>query len=201
MKRRLFTFLLIALPIVGCFAQSNISIRFRTVSILTMQDANYEMFSMKMDQNGIVVFEPGIMLSFEQYVVEDYASVKVIQAAYADPAGSFAGFTHLGLRYRAPLSDRKAHSIYFGLGPTLYYRESWALNELYIPEKDIITSSNGNSQLYFNFFNLEFEYSHQISKKSDLTFSVNYGYPHAINIGFGYKFWFKRKFKRGCGCS
>ncbi len=75
----------------------------------------------KIDRDGYLVMNLGVLISHEHYLMKHFLSVKSATACYSDGAALLGGFIHLGLRAR--IFTFKKHQLSGGMGPTLVFRE------------------------------------------------------------------------------
>ena len=124
MNKKLFFALILYFIVVGINAQShNIGIKYFGLSIHPFGAYNSDLMPLKIGQNGEIVFNVGLMGSFEKYIWRNFISVKFAQAFYGDCLLQFAGFSHIGFRFRIFTIGR--HNLNGGIGPTLIYRRNW----------------------------------------------------------------------------
>ena len=192
MKKIIITFVFILLFISGQAQKSNISIKLIPFSYNPFNNPNYNLINHKITKDGLLTFEPGIQLGFEIFG-NDYTSFKMTQSVQYDAMSKFMGATQIMLRRR--LLKKWKHSVYIGVGPVFYIRQSWFNIPGYKEEQYFHTANS--LQYYLMWLSGELEYNFSISKKSDLTASLNHIAPRSFGFLIGYKYWFNRK----GGCS
>lgn len=189
-------FLVFSLLSFGGFAQNNLNFKVSTVGIYPFDDSNSDIFVNTLDNKGKLTYEPGIMISYEDFNGLAPASFEIIQGLYNDCANQVAGFTHVGVRIK--MLQKFKHSLSFGFGPTLFYRNDWHTIEGYNDENYYNTT--GGLQYKLAWWGGEVEYDYYLSKHGDLSLSLNLIHPKAFTIGIGYRYWISRKARRGCDC-
>ena len=90
------------------------------------------------------------------------------------------------------------HSIYFAVGPGIYYRKSWSDIEGYTNEP--IYNESSGWQYKFSWLSGEIEYNYYITKYSDFTVSINNTQAESIGIAFGLKYWINKNPGKKKGC-
>src|ERR1043166_1770231 len=115
----LFSFLLAdALPAQSCF-----TLRYFGMTVHPFGDRQAQLEPHKLDPHGHFIMNVGGFAGYEKFVWEDLLSVKVMQGVFTDCSGGIAGFSHVGLRVF--FLEGKRSRVWFGAGPTLYYRQDW----------------------------------------------------------------------------
>jgi len=195
---RKISFLLIVFTIVTTFAsaQSTIQIKFSPIGIHPFTEINGHLFENRIDENGIFITEPCLILSFENFLRSDTFAWRGMFGFISDAASKPGIFLHLGLKIR--LVQVWRNSISIGFGGNLYGRDSWSTIPDYIPDNS--WSANGDWE-YKPGFMAELEYALFINDKNDITLSALYGHqPNTFTFTIGYKHWFSSVIKHPKKC-
>lgn len=148
---------------------------------------NYPIFPLKIDSEGIVVFNPGVTLNFEYFVWRDIISIKAVQAFYADCAAQFAGFSHLGFRVRFLNIGRFSMNI--GIGPTFLYKRSWYKVPNYNPASEAYKGTKDEDwQHLFYWYAGEVETNIKVNDNFDVSITVIPGGAEIINFSAGFRY-------------
>ncbi len=192
-------FIIVALVFVSnnSKAQSTFQIKFIPLSIHPFNEPNSILFENKIDENGIFVIEPSLLLYYENYIIGDAFSWRGMFGLLVD-AVSKPGYTaHIGIKQR--LFQVWQNSLSIGLGGNIYGRERWGTIRDYIP--DNTWTVNGDWEHKFGIM-AELEYSSRFGDRSEFTLSLSYGHqPNVFALAFGYKFWISSEIRkpRKCG--
>jgi len=197
-KKEIIFLLLVFITYLQSFSQSNVSLNLTAIGFHLFDKPNINIYENKLDSNGNFNTEPGLILSFELYTRENYSSIQLTQGIYSDAAAQEAGFTFVGFRRRFYHKYKNQWSI--AIGPVVAYRRDWTQILGYIPEKGY--TKNGRFEYRLWGF-AELEYNYLLNKRSDLCFSIIYGYstPDAFTFTLGYKFWINPNIKRTKDCN
>ena len=200
MQKSILFILLIIIPIVGV-SQDNFTAKFFGFSFHPDGDENAENMPTKLDKNGVVVLNLGVIFGYENFFYKDKLSYKTAIALYSDCGGLFSGLIHVGLR--GVLLQGKKFSISGGLGPTFIYRRSW-----YSKFDNYVNSGfyNGNEtdfwQYKFLWYGGELEFNYKLNKYLDLSTTFIPGYPKLLDLSFGVRYRFhkikKPNLKKAC---
>jgi len=139
--------------------------------------------------------EPGLLFSYEGYASSTTA-LKLVQSLILDKAMHISGMTQLMIKFRLVKSFK--HSFYFGFGPAYHYRKTWADMEAYVDEP--IYNESADWQHRLNWLSGEIEYNYYLTKRSDLSVSINHTQAESIGIAFGYKYWLNKNPGKKKGC-
>lgn len=175
-------------------SQSNINIKLSTLSY-QFTDNNAGLAKLKLNENGKLAFEPGIIFAYESFATP-LASLKFNMALFMDKATKLAGFPQVLIRIR--LFNAFKHSMTLGLGPALFFRQTWADINGYV--EDNIYTNSGSWQYKMAWLSGELEYNYYLSKNSNLSVSLNIVNPESVGLAIGYKYWISKKPKRKRGC-
>ncbi|PLX13694.1 MAG: hypothetical protein C0594_00910 [Marinilabiliales bacterium] len=196
MKRKLkFLYPLFAFLIYSAigFSQTNFSLRVKPIGFTPVQNINAEIFTLKADPGAHLLFEPGIILAYEKYIIEDQVAVKINQGVYLDATAGASGMSAVNLQFRIQkkrsLAYKKKAALNLGIGFGVLYRNSWSRLEGYVKERFVYT--NDNFQYLFLPY-IDLGYDIYKSQTNDLSFGLLYGYPNTANLYIGWKYWFAR---------
>ena len=194
--RKIFLLFIMLVFLYHSKGQDNISLKFKTISLNPAGNINSGIMTNNFDSKGVMVFEPGIELSYEFFVMDIIKSVRFTKGLYVDGANQFAGYLSLGMLWR--VYEKWRHSLRGGIGPALNYRSTWYYMEGYKKDGWIGTD---NFQHYI-MFNAGLEFNYYLSKKSEVTISTSISHPWGISISGGYRFWISRKIvhRKSCNC-
>ncbi len=191
MQKRILLVLLVIISFNG-LSQDNLSAKFFGFSFHPDGDLNAENMPTKLDKNGVVVINLGMIFGYESFFHKDRLSYKIGTAFYSDCGGLFSGLFHVGLR--GVILQRKRFSISGGVGPTFIYRRSW-----YSKFDEYVNSGfyNGNEtdfwQYKFLWYGGEFEFNYKLNNSLDLSTTFIPGYPKLLELSFGVRYRFKTK--------
>ncbi len=177
-------------------SQSNISLKYLGLTIHPLGDDMAEFQPYKLDPEAKFVLNFGGVLSLEQFIYNDWLSVKYIQALFADCSAGMASVTHLGVRVR--FMNKPKHKLSFGVGPAFMIREDWGRFDGYKSSgtlNRVYSDKFGWLQYKLFWFGIEVEYDFSISERWDLNMSITPGVPAVITYGIGLKYWFNKDFK------
>ncbi|MBU0763996.1 MAG: hypothetical protein KJ607_04080 [Bacteroidetes bacterium] len=177
--------------------QSNVSLKLHGIGFLAKKSEYGPIFENNIDPAGRWIFQPGLVLSYEVYLLEYDHAVQFQQGITLDIAAQACGFTWIEYRLRVWKFWR--HTVTFGTGPVLYYRSSWDRFPEYRDHGDL--DITGNLEYRFMPIGAELEYSYYISNKSDISFSIQYSQPKTVSASIGYKYWIQTKIKHKRKCS
>ncbi|MBI4646679.1 MAG: hypothetical protein HY738_08855 [Bacteroidia bacterium] len=181
----------------NCLSQTNVNLKITGLGFSVKRSEYSMLFENNIDKAGHWIFEPGLLLSYEYYVLEYDHSVRFQQGVLLDIAAQPCGYTQIYYRMRVWKVWR--NSVNFGIGPEIYYRASWNRFADYKDhgDMDII----GNAEYRLMPFSAELEYDYYLSNRSDFSISVAYNQPFTITLAVGYKFWISTKIKHKRKCS
>ncbi|MCX7744507.1 MAG: hypothetical protein N2167_08085 [Flavobacteriales bacterium] len=181
---------LIALHHSHSWAQDNFGIKFFGLSIHPLGEKdNAHLMPHKLDPQGYLVMNLGVVLSYEKFVVEDALSFKFGIAQYADCAAQWGGFLHAGIR--AKIFKIKKHALYGGIGPTFIFRRNWHTLDGYINRNRFIGDKDDFIQYKFLWYGGEFEYRFNFYRAWDLSISFVPGFPDLVSLSIGVNYRFR----------
>lgn len=146
-----------------------------------------EKYSYKLDKKGRIVAMPGIKVFYDFSLEEPYFNSKFARLGvgyYLDCMKQKSWVFHLGLRWTSNLNERISFN--WGLGPTLWLRESWNKFPYYednglLQESDRFFKGYQYRFLVFGDFDLLYE----IDTTTHLILSVVPAIPYIITSTFG----------------
>jgi len=191
MQKKILLLLFVFFSFKG-LSQDNFSAKFFGFSFHPDGDLNAENMPTKIDKNGVVVINLGMIFGYESFFHKDRLSYKIGTAFYSDCGGLFSGLFHVGLR--GVILQRKKFSISGGFGPTFIYRRSW-----YSKFDEYVNSGfyNGNEtdfwQYKFLWYGGEFEFNYKLNNSLDLSTTFIPGYPKLLELSFGVRYRFNAK--------
>ena len=183
----LFIFLLLDL---ASFSQDNFALKYFGFSFHPDGDVNAAHMPTKLDRNGFLVMNIGMLFGYETFVHKDKLSLKTVGAIYSDCAGLFSGLIHFG--FRGVILEKKRFSINGGLGPTFIFRRSW-----YSKFDDYVNSGfyKGNEtdfwQYKFLWYGGELEFNYKLNDVLDFSTTFIPGYPKLLELSMGVRYRFK----------
>lgn len=181
--RQILIFILIVLPFLAV-AQNNIGLKYFGMSIHPEgEESNAFLMPHKLDHKGYLVLNLGGEVSYEHFLIENFLSLKLVQALYADCAAQLGGFSHIGIRLK--IFDFENHSLYGGIGPTLVFRKNWLQLEGYVNLHRFKGSLENKWQYLFLWYGGELEYKYKFRPNLDFGVSLVPGYPDLISLAFG----------------
>ncbi|PLX08361.1 MAG: hypothetical protein C0594_06095 [Marinilabiliales bacterium] len=179
------------------FAQNNVSFKVLWLGA-TPYDSEYKhLWENNLTPNGKWIFQPGIVLHYEFFILELDHSIRFQEGILLDVAAQPSAFTHIG--YRVRLFKKWRNTVNFGLGPTIFYRSSWKNFDDYQDHGDMEIA--GNIEYKFLPIGFELEYDFYVSNKSDISLSFYYMQPKTISLSIGYKYWIHTKIKHKKKCN
>ncbi len=186
---------LLIIPVFYVFSQSNISFKLNTISYNFLKNENSMLYNSKITPNGELTFEPGIQVAYE-FFGNSYTSFKIKQLVKVDACSKISGSTQIMIRGK--FFSKWKSSFYIGVGPVLFYRDTWTSIDNYI-------ENNFYSQVsIFDYRNIwlsgEIEYSYTINRNGSFAISLNHINGNSLGVTVGYKYWISRKPRRKCNC-
>jgi len=182
-----FLFIILVFFSIVVAQQFTAGVKLTGLSVHPRGAINANLMKYKLDDDGVFVFNPGTILSFEKFLYKNIFSAKIAQGLYADCARQFAGMSHIGLRGR--IFQTEKHSFNGGIGPTFFFRKNWQKLDGYVDDEYSIFkgSLEANWQWGFLWYGGEFEYNYKISEMIELsTAMVPYIPPYVpLIMSFG----------------
>jgi len=173
------------------FSQSNFSVKVTTFTCFPAENKNLHLFKNNLDASGHFAFEPGVVLSYEAFFMEDQVSIKFCEGFFYDVTGNPAGFSHLGIRIR--ILQQFKHSLNVGFGPTLHFRKDRSTIQGYVSEN--IYNEGMGFQWILSKLSGGIEYNYLHTKKGDYTVSLFHNHHEGFALFFGYRYWFSKEIK------
>ena len=196
MKNFIKLFILSTLFFVFSFeakSQQNISLSLLGPGFDFGDKENSAIYKTLPSEDKAFLLEPGLRFGVELYA-NPATSFKLAQVVRFDSMHKIALSTQMMIRFR--LFKVYKHSLSFGFGPTMFYRQTWENIDGYIDEK--LYENKNKLQTKINWVSAELEYNYWISKLNDVSFSVVHLHPEAMGFAVGFKHWFTRKGSK-CG--
>ncbi len=176
-------------------AQSSFSARLISVTAHPFAKENLSWHQNKIDKLGYLTFEPGLILSYDKYLIKKF-SLRISTSAMKDRFNGVSGYSQIILKLKA-LKQFK-HYLFLGLGPSVFYETNKFNNPNYTNEENFNLSNN----TIYKFFWLSgmIEYNYYVSKKMDLALTLNHIHPHSIALTVGIRFELPDPNGKGCDC-
>ena len=192
--RGLLTILISLTLSINLYSQSNITVQYFGLTAHPFGDYTAEIQPYKLDKKARLVANFGGYISYEKLVWFDILSVRIKQGIFSDCSAGFMGVSHIGVNLR--LWGNKKHRLSFAIGPAFIYRNSWNRfgiyeNRGYWNEKEIYSQP---TQYKTVLYACEFEYNYMLTKKIDLSVGFVPGFPNALALSVGAKFWLDKDF-------
>lgn len=182
------------------YSQSAISLEAHTIGGHFFGNPNLHYYENNLDSLGYFCTEPGLMLSYEFYVKDNWLSLQLSTSIFADAAGLTAGFTKFSLRYM--FFHKYRNQLYIDVAPAFSYRRSWdVLGPLYVPE--VKYNRNGKIE-YRPTMMAKLEYDIFIGNNNDINMSVLYGNSYkTFSFMIGFRHWLNTnvRFTKDCNCN
>ena len=187
MKKTFFIILFFLFSIVS-FSQSSIEFKLMTFGLHTDRALRQDplMYENRVDYNGTLIFEPGLMISFQKYIYLTTLSFQLSQSLFSDAAAKMATSTSLLLKYQ--FYHKYKFAMEFGIGPSISSRKDWNNIRQYV-DNDGYTI-NGHWQTRW-LLGAELSFYLYVGSNSDISLSIHHGSSYgAGSIVFGYRYWF-----------
>lgn len=183
-----------------CYSQSTISLEAHTIGGHFFENPNLHYYENNLDSLGNFCTEPGLMLSYEFYIKDNWLSLQLSTSIFADAAGLTAGFSKFSLRYM--FFHKYRNQLYIDIAPAITYRRSWqVLGPLYKPE----TTYQHNGKIeYRAAFIGKLEYDIFLGNKNDFNMSILYGNSYkTFSLMIGFRHWLNTnvRFTKDCNCN
>ncbi|MEE9166725.1 MAG: hypothetical protein V3U24_04590 [Candidatus Neomarinimicrobiota bacterium] len=181
--KRLIAALFFLLTVSQSNSQVHLGIKFIGPTIHLKKSPHPHLYQRRLDRNGFLVLNVGIIVSFEVFLYKDMVSLKMVQGVLSDCAEHLAGFSHIGLR--GTLAG-KNHSISIGNGPTVFYRKDWRSLPGYVDE-GIFKRKRGWQYVFF-WHAGEVEYNSHINGNFTLSTTIIPGPPEFVALASGVRY-------------
>ena len=182
--------------------QSTFSLEALTLAVHPFEKQNIALFENSLDADGTFSMEPGLVVSYETFVRDNWASFQFTTSIFSDAAGQMAGFTDIS--FRIMFYHKWRSSLYLGAGPGLSYRNSWSRlpygDIVYTPERKFWV--DGNWEIYPTIIG-KLEYDFFLGSRSDISLGIYYGHSfQTTSLSLGYRYWISSKVKhtKKCDC-
>ncbi|MCX6257360.1 MAG: hypothetical protein NTW49_05620 [Bacteroidia bacterium] len=177
--------------------QSDVNLKLKTFSYLVNNFAQPDLLKLKLDKQGILVAEPGFIVSYDFFVRDLVYSLRVDQAVYLDAASHLAGYTNFGVHVR--IFNKWKNSVNIGAGTAFHYRHDWH-NIAGYQNTDGYDNS-GRFEYHLSFLTGSIEFNHYFNERNDLSFALSECYPDRIVFSAGYRWWLSKKIRHTGGCN
>lgn len=178
------------------YAQSNVAIQAKLITIHPFNNYNADLSGRQIDPDGIFIFEPGVLASFELFTSPSI-SAYFSTGAFMNWNNQIAGLLNISIK---PIIYRKfRHGLSINLGPSLFVRQVDSL----LTQHDYFLYNWYSEQLQVRTLWLSggIHYNYYINKKTDLNISLQSNQPESFSLSFGVRHWINKKGKRkGCNC-
>jgi len=145
----------------------------------------------KLDDSGRFVYLPGWELYWEHETKDkiflNADGYRFTIAQYRDTMDQLSGYIHAGLRWKFHIDSKRLWSV--GLGPSLFFRESWRVFSDYNPHQLLLESDTflpGYEYMWIIWGDIDFQY--KISNDLKLVVSILPAIPYSILFSMGV-FW------------
>ncbi len=194
-------FIILVSSNIHAFAQSAIGIDIFGIGHHPFGNKNYRIYENSVSDYGTWVIEPGLIFSYQKFIILTHTSLQFSQGLYSDAAAQFAGFSALYLKRK--FFHKYKHSFSLAVGGAYLFRDKWSDISGYIQDYDF---NSGNRYEYKYGLTAELKYYFYVSNKSDIDIAVLYGHQfETFTFSIGYRYWinthvnFKDKDCKSCG--
>lgn len=177
------------------FGQSSLTVRLTTISAHPFAKENLALHQNKIDNLGIFTLEPGIILSYDKYLVKKFA-FRISTSVLKDRFNTLSGYSQIMLKYKA-LKYYK-HSLYLGFGPAVHYETDKFSMENYVNEDKFKQTKSAMYKILW--ISGMIEYNYYVSKKIDFALTLNHVHPRSIGLSIGVRFELPEPNGKGCDC-
>ena len=184
-------YILLLFGSLNSFAQKNLSIEALTGGIQSHSeiDPNTQVYSVNFEY----LFEPGVQLGYQFYSQNSQRfSAKFIAATFYDTNGILAGYTNFQVKYE--LMQVYKSNLNIGFGPTVHFSSVNSGD----PEQQLFQI--GNVFISPSWISGEFEYNRYMSRKADISISLNHIRKREIGVAIGIRYWISKQKKSKCFC-
>lgn len=140
------------------------------------------LYADKKDAAGQWVHVGGVMITAEWELWPGRAAISVAQGLLLDCANQWAGYTHVGVR---GVVRHGVHTLSAGIGPSWFYRKSWANLPGYVDEG--LFRQRGGWQHSFYWYGGYAEYDLALNNQQSLTANLIPGWPEIFLFSGGIK--------------
>jgi len=176
-------------------AQSSFSARLITVTSHPFAKQNLILHKNPIDNNGYITFEPGLILSYDKYLVNKFA-IRISTSVMNDRYKTHTGYSQVMLKYK--ILKYYKHSVYIGFGPAIHYSSNKSNIENYTNEDNYKIANNTMYKIAW--LSGMAEYNYYISKKIDFVVALNHTDTRSLGISIGVRFDIPDPNGKGCDC-
>ncbi len=175
---------------IQAFSQSAINFDFFGLGYHPFDNPNYIIYENSISSDGSWVIEPGIIISYQKFILLTHTSIQLNQGLYSDAAAQFAGYTGLSLKRK--FFHIYKHSFSFALGAAYLYRDKWNDISRYVPEYDFVSGKKFETKFSYT---CEFKYYYYLGKEKGVSrsdFNIGFFYGHqfeTFTFTLGYRYW------------
>lgn len=194
MKRFLtISFLIFNFGIIS--AQSSFSARLLTISTHPFAEQNLPLHQNKFDNAGYVTFEPGLIFSYDRYLAKNL-SFRASTAIMVDRFKLLSGYSQIMLKYK--LLKYYKHSIYVGIGPSIYYDTNKTSIEGFVNEDNYKIVDN--TMYKIGWISGIIEYNYYMTKEVDIAITLNHTHSRSVALSIGARIDIPDPNGKGCDC-
>jgi hypothetical protein len=175
-----FTLILVSLSDLAATGQSNFNFKLNTLGHTFNPVEASDGGNLQLNGAGTLVLQPGLILSYEKFIVNKFISIRVNQGFLLNELQQSDGLS--GLSAHISVYKRWKTAINFGLG----------FSTLYSMDDMDRSSFSPVAALELNYF---------LSKETDLSFAINNTYHEAINLSIGMRYWISKDHKKSFKCN
>jgi len=161
-------------------------IKYMGLSAHLQKSPHPQLYHNKLDKNGTLVWNHGLVLNFE-YFLNEQLSIRASQALiFVDCANKFLGGSHIGLAYGYRF-ENSPHEARFSLGPIWFYRQSWKDLPGYKDTGLFTLSKNGKWQKKFVWHGAALQYNYWTENGYAYSLDVMPGIPELFTFAPGFR--------------
>jgi hypothetical protein len=140
------------------------------------------LYADKKDAKGQWVHIGGLMFTAEWEMIPGRAAVAVAQGLLLDCSNQWAGYSHIGVR---GIIRQGRHTVSAGIGPSWFYRKSWAALPGYVDEG--LFRKKGGRQTSFYWYGGYASYDLALDERQSFTANLIPGWPEVFLFSAGMK--------------
>ncbi len=148
-----------------------------------------QQYPRKLDPDGVNIITPGLEVYLDQEIFYENVPIKFLRWTYAyylDSMNLKAGYFHFGPRVSYILTNK--FNLFFGLGPTFYFRESWNRFDKYRDDGFFQESDSFMRDYQFKILlagDIDFQYFY--SDEIQFVWSIIPGLPDIVSNATGFR--------------
>jgi hypothetical protein len=174
------------MKIFNCHGQSDFVLKLSSVAYNLDQDT----------ETSAMIIEPGAIVSYEFFLRDLSFSARFTQAIRVDNDKRLAAYTTA--KFHKSLYQRWKSDLNIGGGVGIAYRWLGSDSKENSESKNYTASGNFESGNVFLTGSIEFNYS--LTRKTDLSISIDRAYPTKVAINLGFRYWISKKIKKRYKC-